>query len=53
MLPGQLRKYGMNTLGNWSDDRLLGTTGMPLCNFASQVPGDRAEYFQGFPGRVQ
>lgn len=46
MLPGQLRKYGMNTLGNWSDERLLGTTGMPYVTSLPRFPG-QSRIFSG------
>lgn len=49
MLPGQLRKYGMNTLGNWSDERLLGTTGMPYVTSLPRFPGTEQNIFRDFP----
>ncbi len=49
MLPGQLRKYGMNTLGNWSDDRLFGTTGMPYVTSLPRFPGTEKNIFRDFP----
>lgn len=49
MLPGQLKKYGMNTLGNWSDPRLLGTTGMPYVTSLPRFPETKQKIFRDFP----
>lgn len=49
MIPGQLRKYGMNTLGNWSDEKLLGTTGTPYVTSLPHFPGTEQTIFRDFP----
>lgn len=49
MIPGQLRKYGMNTLGNWSDYRILGTTGTPYVTSLPNFPRTKQTIFRDFP----
>ncbi len=48
-ITGQLRRYGMNTLGNWTDGRLLGTTGMPYVTSLPQFPTTAENIFRDFP----
>ncbi len=49
MIPGQLRKYGMNTLANWSDYRILGTTGTPYVTSLPNFPVTEMKIFRDFP----
>lgn len=49
MIGGQLRKYGMNTLGNWSDERLLGTIGIPYVTSLPEFPSTSQNIFRDFP----
>jgi hypothetical protein len=49
MIPGQLRKYGMNTLGNWSDDAILGETGTPYVTSLPHFPETKQTIFRDFP----
>ncbi len=49
MITGQLRRYGMNTLGNWTDARLLGTTGVPYVTSLPQFPTTAQNIFRDFP----
>lgn len=49
MITGQLRHYGMNTLGNWSDERLFGTTDMPYVTSLPEFPGTSRMIFRDFP----
>jgi hypothetical protein len=49
MITGQLRHYGMNTLGNWSDEGLFGTTDMPYVTSLPEFPGTRSMIFRDFP----
>lgn len=49
MITGQLRHYGMNTLGNWSDERLFGTTDMPYVTSLPEFPGTKKMIFRDFP----
>lgn len=49
LITGQLRNFGMNTLGNWSDERLLGTNGMPYVTSLPEFPGTDRMIFRDFP----
>lgn len=49
MLTGQLKKYGMNTLGNWSDPALLGIVNMPYVTSLEHFPGTKQTIFRDFP----
>ncbi len=49
MLIGQLKLHGMNTLGNWSDGDLLGTTGMPYVTSLPRFPSTKQNIFRDFP----
>lgn len=49
MLVGQLKKHGMNTLGNWSDEALLGNTGIPYVTSLPEFPSTRRHIFRDFP----
>lgn len=49
MITGQLCRYGMNTLGNWSDSRLLGKNGMPYVTSLPEFPKTRQMIFRDFP----
>ena len=42
-------QMGMNTLGNWSDQRLFENTPITICNFTSRISGDKKENFRDFP----
>ena len=49
LITGQLRQYGMNTLGNWSDEGLFGTTDMPYVTSLPEFPGTSTMIFRDFP----
>ncbi|MCI5650423.1 MAG: beta-galactosidase [Fusicatenibacter sp.] len=49
MITGQLKAFGMNTLGNWSDGRILGTTDMPYVTSLPEFPGTKQTIFRDFP----
>ena len=49
MLIGQLKKYGMNTLGNWSDQALFGSTGIPYVTSLPEFPSTEQNIFRDFP----
>ena len=49
MLTGQLKLHGMNTLGNWTDGDLLGTTGIPYVTSLSRFPSTKINIFRDFP----
>lgn len=49
MMSGQLKKYGMNTLGNWSDQRLFGSIGIPYVTSLPEFPATRQCIFRDFP----
>lgn len=40
---------GMNTLGNWSDDRILGTIGVPYVTSLPDFPSTKELIFRDFP----
>ena len=47
MIIGQLKRMGINTLGNWSDDRLFGK--MPYVTCLAEFPSTRRLIFRDFP----
>lgn len=49
MIAGQLKHYGMNTLGNWSDSRLFGTIGLPYVTGLPEFPATKVPVFRDFP----
>lgn len=49
MITGQLKKYGMNTLGNWSDGELLGKTDIPYVTSLPEFPATAQSIFRDFP----
>lgn len=49
MMAGQLKKYGMNTLGNWSDKNLLGNMGIPYVTSLPEFPATKQNIFRDFP----
>lgn len=49
MIVGQLKQYGMNTLGNWSDERLFGVTDIPYVTSLSDFPDTEKKIFRDFP----
>ena len=49
MMVGQLKKHGMNTLGNWSDSALFGTTGIPYVTSLPKFPDTKQFIFRDFP----
>ena len=49
MVSCQLKKHGMNTLGNWSDDRLLGTIDIPYVTSLPEFPSTAQTIFRDFP----
>lgn len=49
MMVGQLKKHGMNTLGNWSDPALFGTTGIPYVTSLPKFPDTKQFIFRDFP----
>ena len=49
MIVGQLKRYGMNTLGNWSDERLFGVTDIPYVTSLAEFPDTEKKIFRDFP----
>lgn len=49
MMAGQLKKNGMNTLGNWSDPQILGTTDIPYVTSLPEFPATKQCIFRDFP----
>lgn len=49
MIVGQLKKYGMNTLGNWSDPQLWGSAGIPYVASLPEFPATKQCIFRDFP----
>lgn len=49
MITGQLKRHGLNTLGNWSDENLLGTTGIPYVTSLPVFPATEKKIFRDFP----
>lgn len=49
MMCGQLKKYGMNTLGNWSDAELLGRLDIPYVTSLPEFPATAQTIFRDFP----
>lgn len=49
MISCQLKKYGMNTLGNWSDERLLGVLDIPYVTSLPEFPATAVCIFRDFP----
>lgn len=49
MICGQLKNYGMNTLGNWSDARLFGRTKIPYVTSLPEFPATKENIFRDFP----
>ena len=47
MIIGQLKRIGINTLGNWSDARLYGK--MPYVTSLPEFPGTTKQIFRDFP----
>lgn len=49
MIIGQLKHYGMNTLGNWSDAGLFGNMEMPYVTSLPEFPSTKLNIFRDFP----
>ena len=49
MIVAQLKGFGMNTLGNWSDQRLFGVTDIPYVTSLPEFPGTEKKIFRDFP----
>lgn len=49
MMSAQLKKYGMNTLGNWSDGRILGKMDIPYVTSLPEFPSTACSIFRDFP----
>ncbi len=49
MVCSQLKKYGMNTLGNWSDESLLGKINIPYVTSLPEFPSTSQTIFRDFP----
>lgn len=49
MMTGQLKRYGMNTLGNWSDARLFDHAAIPYVTSLPEFPSTRERIFRDFP----
>lgn len=47
MITGQLKRMGLNTLGNWSDSRLFGR--MPYVTSLPEFPSTKQTIFRDFP----
>ncbi len=49
LIVGRLKRYGMNTLGNWSDSRLYGTEKIPYVTMLPRFPSTEKKIFRDFP----
>ena len=49
IVTGQLRRHGMNTIANWSDDGLFGVTKTPYVFQLPQFPSTKTRIFRDFP----
>ncbi len=49
MMSCQLKKYGMNTLGNWSDSQILGKMDIPYVTSLPEFPATKQSIFRDFP----
>lgn len=49
LISSKLRSFGMNTLGNWSDEKLFGTARMPYVTSLPQFPETKQKIFRDFP----
>ncbi len=49
MMSCQLKKHGMNTLGNWSDGKLLGKIDIPYVTSLPEFPATTQTIFRDFP----
>ena len=49
MIMGQLMNMGMNTLGNWSDERIFEGTRMPYVTSLPEFPQTKINIFRDFP----
>lgn len=49
MVSCQLKKYGMNTLGNWSDEGLFGELDIPYVTSLPEFPATAVNIFRDFP----
>lgn len=49
MMRGQLKSMGVNTLGNWSDARILGTMDIPYVVQLPEFPATKETVFRDFP----
>lgn len=49
MCAGMLRENGFNTIGNWSDEALYGTCGVPYVSRLPEFPSTKINIFRDFP----
>lgn len=49
MMTGQLKHYGMNTLGNWSDPKLFDNAVIPYVTSLPEFPATAQTIFRDFP----
>ncbi len=49
MMERQLKAHGMNTLGNWSDARILGEMSIPYVTSLPEFPATEQMIFRDFP----
>ena len=49
MIAGQLMQMGMNTLGNWSDQKLFDDTPIPYVTSLPEFPETKKKIFRDFP----
>ena len=49
LIAGQLKHFGMNTLGNWSDRNLFGTAKVPYVTSLPEFPSTEQKIFRDFP----
>lgn len=49
MIIALLKRNGLNTLGNWSDERLLGTEDIPYVTSLPEFPDTSVHIFRDFP----
>jgi len=49
LMARQLKRHGLNTLGNWSDERVFALAKMPYVTSLPEFPSTRANIFRDFP----
>lgn len=49
LIAAQLKGFGMNTIGNWSDESILGSCGIPYVTSLPEFPATKVSIFRDFP----